>query len=95
VKFRFLRDYGGRVSKQRLCRALGVSRSGLYASVFRSESARVFESPAQGLSQRQSTRSSGGRRGKHKRFGFSPGNHGCPFSALCTPPPMMLWAWNR
>jgi hypothetical protein len=45
VKFRFLRDYGGRVSKQRLCRALGVSRSGLYASVFRSESARVFESP--------------------------------------------------
>lgn len=43
MKFRFVRDYVGRVPKGRLCRALGVSRSGLYASISRPESARARE----------------------------------------------------
>jgi putative transposase len=43
VKFRFLRDYIGSVPKNRLCLALGVSRSGLYASIKRPESKRGRE----------------------------------------------------
>ncbi len=43
MKFRFMRDYTGILSKNRLCQAFGVSRSGLYASMTRPESRRGRE----------------------------------------------------
>jgi putative transposase len=43
MKFRFIRDFAGRMSRVRLCQAFGVSRSGLYASMGRPESQRGRE----------------------------------------------------